>query len=52
MGPRRAVTIVLLLCARPVAPQVMVDRPYDEERWADTFAEFGPMRETPWPGDK
>ena len=31
---------------------VMLDRPYDLERWADTFAEFGPHRRTPWPGDE
>ena len=30
---------------------VMIDRPYDTERWAETFVEFGPVRNAPWPGD-
>lgn len=30
---------------------VMINRPYDTERWAETFAEFGPTRHTPWPFD-
>ena len=29
----------------------MLDRPYDVERWAETFAEFGPYRQTKWPFD-
>ena len=44
-----------LLYALPNAPhthkQVMLDRPYDVERWAETFAEFGPYRQTKWPFD-
>ena len=31
--------------------QVMREREYDLERWADTFKEFGPKRVTPWPGE-
>jgi len=31
---------------------VMLDRTYDTERWAETFAEFGPYRRTAWPGDQ
>lgn len=30
---------------------VMLDRPYDAERWAEVFAEFGPFRKARWPGD-
>jgi len=30
---------------------VMLDRPYDIERWSETFAEFGVYRKSPWPGD-
>ena len=28
---------------------VMMDRPYDREKWEETFSVFGPVRKTPWP---